>query len=115
MSSLSFPIGSVTCSAFLFALKALKENRIPDEAKHLAFQLLQKLSGDSHQVPKSYLVGAFAGYKVEKTVFASGGFADIRQGKLKGTTVAVKTVRAPGRINAVHEVRKTPVCSTVTD
>ena len=102
----------MTHSTRLFVrLKALKENRVGDETKHLALQLLQKLAGDSRQVPKSYLVGTLTSYKVEKAVFASGGFADIRQGKLKGLNVAVKTVRARGRIDTVHEVREAPTCA----
>ena len=69
-----------------------------------------KLAGASRQIPKSYLVGTFTWYKVEKRVFASGGFADIRKGKLNGMNVAVKTIRAPIKngkeLDEIHEVRK---------
>lgn len=110
----SFLVVRLTAPAFLFVLKALKENGVSDEIKHLVLQLLQKLAGDSRQVPKSYLVGTLTNYRVEKAVFASSGFADIRQGKLRGMTVAVKTIRAQGRINMVHEARETPACSIFT-
>ena len=45
---------------------------------------MRKLAGASRQVPKSYLVCAFSRYRVEKTIVASGGFADIRKGRYKG-------------------------------
>ena len=92
----------------------LRGDKVPDETRLLAFQLLQRLAGDSRQVPKSYLVGTLTSYKVEKAVFASGGFADVRQGKLNRMTVAVKTVRARGKIDAVHGVREAPASSTFT-
>lgn len=75
---------------------------------------MRRLAGDSRQVPKSYLVGTLASYKVEKAVFARGGFADVRQGKLKGTIVAVRTVRARGKIDTVHEVRGALAYFTLT-
>ena len=73
-----------------------------------AFKLMRKLAGASRQVPKSYLVNTFMGCRVEKTIIASGGFADIREGRFKGMDVAVKTIRTSQRsnIDAIHEVRK---------
>ena len=70
---------------------------------------MRKLAGASRQVPKSYLVGTFSRYRVEKTIIASGGFADIRKGRFKGMNVAVKTIRTyqESEIGAIHEVRKT--------
>jgi len=92
-------------------LKALKRDRVPHETKPHAFKLLRKLAGASRQVPKSYLVGTFTRCQVSKDIFASGGFADIRQGKLKGKVVAIKTIRTSLETKAdeaeVLEVRKT--------
>jgi hypothetical protein len=98
-------------------LKVLKENRVPGETKSHAFKLLRKLAGASRQVPKSYLVGKFTRYKVEKKVVASGGFADIREGRLRGMDVAVKTIRTSRetKVEAVHEVRKAAGCSILVD
>lgn len=100
-------VARLTASAFLFpSIQALNENRISEEIRLHAFQLLRKLAGESRQVPKSCLIGKLTSYRVERTVFARGGFADIRQGRLKGMAVAVKTVRAPReRIGAIHEAR----------
>ena len=75
---------------------------------------MRKLAGASRQVPKSYLVGTFTWYKVGKRVVASGGFADIRKGKLNGMDVAVKTIRIPIKnekeLDKIHEVRKAIHC-----
>ena len=69
---------------------------------------MRKLAGASRQVPKGYLVCAFSRYRVERTIVASGGFADIRKGRFKGVDVAVKTLRTSqeSNIGAIHEVRK---------
>ena len=77
--------------------------------------MLRKLAGTSRQVPKSYLVGMLTRYKVKDEIIASGGSADIREGRLGGVVVAVKTVRItremmPG-INVIHEVRDMAGCS----
>ena len=77
-----------------------------------AFKLLRKLAGTSCQVPKSYLVGTFSRFKVEKPIIASGGFADVRKGRYRGMDVAVKTIRIPqdSDIKAIHEVRRMVGC-----
>ena len=73
-----------------------------------------RLAGASRQIPKSHLIGTFARYKVEKRVIASGGFADIRKGKLNGMDVAVKTIRIPieneKELDKIHEVRNATDC-----
>ena len=68
--------------------------------------MLRKLAGASRQVPKSYLVGMFTRYKVKDKVIATGGSGDIREGRLAGMVVAVKTIRTtPGmRIETIHQV-----------
>ena len=67
------------------------------------------LARASRQVPKRYLVGTFTSCKVEERVIANGGYADIRKGRLKGKTVAVKTIRISlediKKIGPIHEVR----------
>lgn len=92
----------------------LKENRVPNETYLNAFQLLRELAGDSRQVPRSYLVGILARYKVEKQVIANGGFAAIREGRLKGLVVAVKTIwtRQGSDIDTVYEVRGATGCKS---
>ena len=76
--------------------------------------MLRKLAGASRQVPKSYLVGMLMRYKVKNEVIASGGSADIREGRLRGKVVAVKTVRTSRdmmpKIDMIHEVRSTAGC-----
>ena len=96
------------------ALKMLKKAQLPHATRSHAFKLMRRLAGASRQVPKSYLVGTFTWYKVEKRVIASGGFADIRKGKLNGMDVAVKTIRIPIKnekeLDEIHEVRNAADC-----
>ena len=86
----------------------LKGSKLPAITRSHAFKLMRKLSAVSRQVPESYFVGRFARYTVEESIIASGGFADIRKGRLGGKDVAVKTIRTSmeSRIGAIHEVRK---------
>jgi len=55
--------------------------------------MLRKLVGNTGLLPDSYLVNKGVDYQVEKRIFACGGFADIRRGKLAKKAVAVKTIR----------------------
>jgi hypothetical protein len=98
-------------------LKVLRENKVPDETKLHALQLLQKLAGDSRQVPKSYLVGKLTRFKVDKQVIAGGRVADIREGRFRGMVVAVKTVRTSRetKVDLVHEVGGAAGCSILVD
>ena len=95
----------------------LKGAWLPDGAKSHAFELLWELAGASRQVPKSYLIGTLARYKVKDEIIASGGFADIRKGRLGGKVVAVKTIRTSHammpKIDVIHEVRNMARCSLV--
>ena len=54
-------------------------------------------------------------YKVKDEIIASGGSADIREGRLGGVVVAVKTVRITREmmpeIHVIHEVRDMTGCS----
>ena len=55
--------------------------------------MLRKLVGNTGLLPESYLVSKGPGFQVEETIFACGGFADVRRGKLDDKVVAVKTIR----------------------
>lgn len=90
----------------------LKEDQVPEETKPNAFGLLWKLAGASRQVPNSYLVDESAKYKVEGGVIASSDLADIREGRLRGMVVAVKTIHVSHetQINAIRQVRKVAGC-----
>ena len=97
-------------------MKVLEHNQVPDETKSRAFELLRQLAGASCQVPKRYLIGTWTIYTVKKDPIASGGFADIREGKLGKKVVAVKTIRISrdkleklGDIHKVGEAAKRSV------
>ena len=81
--------------------------------------MLRKLAGTSRQVPKSYLVGWFTRYKVRHEVIANGGSADIREGRLGGMVVAVKTIRISREmmpeIDTIHKARTWPNIPSFVD
>ena len=77
---------------------------------------MRKLAGASCQLPKSYFVGTFSRCKVEETIIASGGFADVRKGRYRGMDVAVKTIKISQEsdFEAIHRVRRA-VSSLILD
>ena len=88
-------------------LKILGQVQVADGTKLYALSMLRELAGASSQVPKSYLVGK---YIVKDGVIASGGFADIREGKLGEKVVAVKVIRMSEetKVDVIYKVRKLP-------
>jgi hypothetical protein len=72
---------------------------------HHAFSLLRKLAGNTGQLPDSYLIRKDGDYKVEERIFACGGFADVRKGRLANRTVAVKTIRIAQDMD-IFKIRK---------
>ena len=95
----------------------LKHNQVPDGTRSRALELLRQLAGASRQVPKSYLISMWTRYTVKNQVFASGGFADIREGRLGRRVVAVKTIRTSRETNneEIHKVRETAGNSALVD
>ena len=73
--------------------KALRGSTLQPEVAHHSFSLLRKLAANTGQLPVSYSVNKRAHFRVEERVYASGGFADVRKGKLNKRAVAVKTIR----------------------
>jgi len=73
--------------------QVLNGDRIQSKLACHTLSMLRKLAGNAGQVPDSYLVGKGVDYQVEKRIFACGGFADVRRGKLAKKVVAVKTIR----------------------
>ena len=55
--------------------------------------VLRSLAFNARQVPNHYKVDRSLGYDVDPVAFASGGFSDVRKGKLGGRVVAVKVLR----------------------
>lgn len=53
------------------------------------------------------MIGRWTRYTVEKEIVASGGFADVREGRLGKRVVAVKTIRTTREtdVNVTHKVR----------
>lgn len=68
---------------------------------------MRSLAHDSAQIPPRYQVDPRS-LSVEGTVIASGGFAQVREGRLGGRTVAVRTLRIDQQTNP-YDVRKVRV------
>ena len=85
--------------------QALKGGRLQSKLAGHSLAMLRKLSGSTGQLPDSYLVGEGVDYQVEDGIFACGGFADVRKGKLAKKIVAVKTIRMTQDSN-MSKIRK---------
>ena len=55
--------------------------------------MFRSLAFNACQIPNHYKVDRSLGYDVDPVAFASGGFSDVRKGKLNGQVVAVKVLR----------------------
>jgi len=85
--------------------KGLRGSALQPKVAHHSFSLLRKLVGNTGQLPVSYSVKKGARFRVEEKIFACGGFADVRKGKLNKRTVAVKTIRIAQDTN-ITKIRK---------
>ena len=85
--------------------QALRTNVLQSKLAHHSFSMLRKLAGKTGQLPVNYLVSEDADYQVEATILASGGFADVRKGKLGKRAVAVKTIRIAQDVD-IFKIRK---------
>ena len=85
--------------------QALRTSMLQSNLAHHSFSLLRKLAGKTGRLPVKYLVSKDADYQVEATIFASGGFADVRKGKLGKRAVAVKTIRV-AQDGDIFKIRK---------
>lgn len=88
--------------------QVLKEGKIPGEYVRDALCTMRMLAYNSGQVPSRYQVDRQS-LRVETRVIANGAFADVREGRLKGKTVAVRSLRADQQTGD-REVQK--VCVT---
>ena len=73
--------------------QVLRRGNLDSKLAGHAFCVLRKLAGNTGRLPDSYLVSEDLDYQVEEPIFACGGFADVRKGKLDKKVVAVKTIR----------------------
>ena len=55
--------------------------------------MLRRLVGNTGRLPDNYLISKGPDFQVEETIFACGGFADVRRGIFTDKVVAVKTIR----------------------
>ena len=107
VSRLTVPPSAIwfTHDVILLDFQALKGMEGREETRLNALRMLRNMAANACQVPKSYLIGRWTRYSVKKEILASGGFADVREGRLGGRAVAVKTLRI-SRQNDIKHVHK---------
>ena len=64
--------------------------------------MLRSLAYNASQVPNRYKIDRSLDFDVDPTAFASGGFSDVRRGKLGDQLVAVKILRMAQDSNVVE-------------
>ena len=84
--------------------QALRSGVLKNGLANHSFSVLRKLAGNTGKLPYSYSLGKRADYQVG-SIFASGGFADVRKGTLAKKPVAVKTIRIMQDMD-ISKVRK---------
>ena len=89
----------------IFEHQALRSGILHGKLAQHSFRMLRKLAENTGRVPDSYLIDRDAVYHVEEKLFASGGFADVRKGRLGKKEVAVKTIRIAPDMN-VSKIRR---------
>ena len=84
--------------------QVLRGGRVPGDYERDTLCTMRMLAYNSGQVPPRYRVGRQS-LSVEAHVIANGGFADIREGRLGGRTVAVRSLRTDRETN-LDEIQK---------
>ena len=86
-------------------VKVFRAARLETGLRQLAFNILRKLCGKIGYLPESYLLSDE--FDLSGLPRASGGFADVRMGVLKGEDVVVKSLRISEEDDTgrIHKVR----------
>jgi len=72
-------------------VKAFRVARLEPELRAIAFRVLRRLCGRTGHLPESHLLSHK--FDLSGSPRASGGFAEVRVGVLKGKSVAIKTLK----------------------
>jgi len=75
-----------------------RDDKVPIGYERDTLSVMRSLAHDSAQVPPRYQIDPHS-LSVEKTIIASGGFAEVRKGTLGGRMVAIKTLRTDQQID----------------
>ena len=86
-------------------IQGLAEHKLHAAEKQVFFNTLRRLAGKHARLPDSMVITDKIDYSAKSQPHAVGGFADIRKGKYRGGTVAVKTLRVEGTDN-FEKIRK---------
>ena len=81
------------CSLTDVMIQGLAEQKLRADKRQIFLNTLIKLAGKHSRLPSSMVITERNDFSCSSQIYASGGFADIRQGRCNGCTVAVKTLR----------------------
>jgi len=87
------------------AVQGLAEHRLCSSEKQAFFATLRRLAGKHARLPESMIITDNIDFSPSGQPHTSGGFADIKPGKYRGCTVAVKILRVAASDN-FEKIRK---------
>jgi hypothetical protein len=89
----------------LFQIQALADHNLRSSEKQVFLGSLRKLAGAHGRLPDSMVITDKVEFLNSGQCHTSGGFADIKQGRYKGCTVAVKNMRV-SELDDFDKIRK---------
>lgn len=98
VARIEWPGGNLCCTIH----QLFRDSKIPNEYKRDTLGVMRALAYDSSRVPPRYLVDP--GTLSVGGVVAKGAFAEVREGRLCGKRVAIKTPRTD-RQASPHEIQ----------
>lgn len=107
------PTSTLHGALSLMEIQALAGNRLEPSEKQVFFGSLRKLAGAHGRLPDSMVITDKVEVPKSGQPSTSGGFADIGQGKYKGCSVAVKTMRVSmsDNFDKIRKVRRYNTCT----
>jgi hypothetical protein len=106
-------VSTVYDACSLVQIQAFAGRHLQPSEKQVFFASLRKLAGAHGRLPNSMVITDEVEIPDSGQPYASGGFADIKQGKHQGHTVAVKMLRvsASDDVDKIRKVRRMCSCS----
>jgi hypothetical protein len=104
LDDVSYSFSVVTTTYVVPSAQVFMDGKIPGEYERGTLRVMRTLAYNSGQVPPRYQVNLRV-FSMEPDVFAHGGYADVRKGRLGDKVVAVKTLRIDRKTDT-HDARK---------
>jgi hypothetical protein len=104
LDDVSYSFSTKTMTYVVPSAQVFMDGKIPGEYERGTLRVMRTLAYNSGQVPPRYQVNLRV-FSMEPDVFAHGGYADVRKGRLGDKVVAVKTLRIDRKTDT-HDARK---------